>query len=112
MSSSVLAGLTLLVLGESHMSLVDHLTEPLNAALVAKGAKVYSIGACSAGAADWLVARNVDCGAVQRDAGKLELKGSDATTTPVKQLIDIHKPDVVVLVIGDTMASYDKPAFP
>lgn len=45
MSSSVLAGLSLLVLGESHMSLANHLTEPLNAALVAKGAKVQSIGA-------------------------------------------------------------------
>jgi len=27
-------------------------------------------------------------------------------------LIAKNKPDVVVLVIGDTMASYDKPAFP
>ena len=32
-TASVLAGLTILVLGESHMSLADHLTEPLNAKL-------------------------------------------------------------------------------
>jgi hypothetical protein len=112
MSSSVLAGLTLLVLGESHMSLANHLTEPLNAALVAKGAKVHSIGACGASAADWLTTKKVDCGAVQDNAGKLLLKGSGASTTPIKQLIAQNKPDVVVLVIGDTMASYDKPAFP
>lgn len=112
MSSSVLAGLTLLVLGESHMSLANHLTEPLNAALVAKGAKVHSIGACGASAGDWLITKKVDCGSVQDDTGKLELQGSSATTTPVKELIATHKPDVVVLVIGDTMASYDKPAFP
>lgn len=112
MSASVLAGLTLMVLGESHMSLANHLTEPLNAALVAKGAKVHSIGACGASAADWLITKKVDCGAVQDGTGKLLLKGSGATTTPIKELIAKNKPDVVVLVIGDTMASYDKPAFP
>ncbi|WP_071871587.1 SGNH/GDSL hydrolase family protein [Atopomonas hussainii] len=112
MPASVLAGLSLLVLGESHMSLNNHLTQPLNAALVEKGANVYSIGACGASAADWLVTKKVDCGAVQKNKEKLKLNGSGATTTPIKQLIATHKPDVVVLVIGDTMASYDKPAFP
>lgn len=112
MASSVLAGLSLLVLGESHMSLENHLTEPLNAALLEKGAKVLSIGACGASAADWLVAKKVDCGAVKDGDGPLQIKGSDTTTTPVTELIATHKPDVVVLVIGDTMASYDKPAFP
>lgn len=112
MSASALAGLSLLVLGESHMSLANYLTEPLNAALVAKGANVYSIGACGASAADWLVTKKVDCGSEQKNAGKLVIKGREATTTPIKDLIATHKPDVVVLVIGDTMASYDKPAFP
>lgn len=109
---SVLAGLTLLVLGESHMSLQNHLTEPLNAALVAKGAQVHSIGACGASAADWLTTKKVDCGAEQQGTGKLLIKGREATTTPIKDLIAKEKPDVVVLVIADTMASYDKPAFP
>ncbi|TBU72070.1 cell division protein FtsQ [Pseudomonas daroniae] len=112
MSSSVLAGLTLLVLGESHMSLENHLTEPLNAALVAKGASVHSIGACGASAGDWLVAKKLDCGAELKGTGKLLIKGREASTTPIKQLIAQEKPDVVVLIIGDTMASYDKPAFP
>ena len=44
-AASILAGLSILVLGESHMSLADHLTEPLNAKLVQMGAKVHSIGA-------------------------------------------------------------------
>ena len=112
MATSVLAGLTLLVLGESHMSLAQHLTEPLNTALVDKGANVVSIGACGASAADWLVAKKVDCGGEMRNAGKLLVKGNDASTTPIQELIKKEKPDVVVLVIGDTMASYDKPAFP
>lgn len=112
MPSSPLAGLTLLVLGESHMSLQNHLTEPLNAALTQKGAIVHSIGACGASAGDWLIIKKVDCGAELKGTGKLLIKGREATTTPIKDLIAKNKPDVVVLVIGDTMASYDKPAFP
>ena len=112
MPSSALAGLTLLVLGESHMSLQNHLTEPLNAALVQKGAIVHSIGACGASAGDWLITKKLDCGAEQKGTEKLLIKGHEATTTPIKELIAAEKPDVVVLIIGDTMASYDKPVFP
>jgi len=100
------------VLGESHMSLADHLTEPFNAAVVAKGGHAHSIGACGASPGDWLVTKKVDCGAEQHDDGKLQIKGREATTTPVKTLIAQYKPDVVVLVMGDTMGSYDKPVFP
>ncbi|QBP74655.1 SGNH/GDSL hydrolase family protein [Herbaspirillum huttiense] len=111
-AASILAGLSILVLGESHMSLADHLTEPLNAKLVQMGAKVHSIGACGASAGDWLTTKKVDCGAEQIDNGKIQIKGRDASTTPIAELIAKDKPDLVVLVIGDTMASYDKPAFP
>jgi len=111
-TASVLAGLTILVLGESHMSLANHLTEPLDANLTRQGAIVHSIGACGASAGDWLITKKVDCGAEQRGTGKIEIKGRDATTTPIGQLIAKDKPDVVVVIIGDTMASYDKPSFP
>jgi len=112
MAASVLAGLTLLVLGESHMSLENYLTEPLNAKLTQQGAVVHSIGACGASAGDWLISKKVDCGAEQQGTSKIQIKGREATTTPIATLIGKYKPDLVVLVIGDTMASYDKPAFP
>lgn len=94
------------------MSLQSYLTEPLNAALNPKGALVHSIGVCGATAGDWLITKKADCGAELKGTGKLLIKGREATTTPIKQLIAADKPDVVVLVIGDTMASYDKPALP
>jgi len=112
MPSSVLAGMTLLVLGESHMSLADHLMEPLQANLTRQGAIVHSIGACGASAGDWLITKKVDWGAEQKGDGKIVIKGREASTTPIKDLIAADKPDLVVLVIGDTMASYDKPVFP
>ncbi|MBX9913512.1 MAG: SGNH/GDSL hydrolase family protein [Pseudomonadaceae bacterium] len=112
MPASALAGLTLLVLGESHMSLTDHLMEPLHSNLTKQGASVHSIGACGASAADWLIAKKVDCGADRKGNGAMLVKGADASTTPIKTLIAADKPNLVVIIIGDTMASYDKPAFP
>jgi len=108
-AASVLAGLTLLVIGESH---VNHLMEPLNANLVKQGANVHSIGACGASAADWLTTKQVNCGSEQTNNESSRTKGRDATTTPVADLIVKYKPDLIVIIIGDTMASYDKPAFP
>jgi len=109
-TASVLVGLTLLVIGESHM---NDLMEPLNASLVKQGASVHSIGACGANAGDWLTTRQVDCGgAEQTNTARIKIKGPEATTTPVAELIGTYKPDLVVIVIGDTMAAYDKPAFP
>ena len=110
-TASVLAGLTILVIGESHMSLADHLSEPLDAKLTQQGAIVHSIGACGASAGDWLITKKVDCGAEQRGTNKIQIKGRDATTTPISELIAKDKPDLVLIVIGDTMASYDKPSF-
>lgn len=92
MPASALAGLTLLVLGESHMSLADHLMEPLNADLTRQGAIVHSIGACGASAGDWLITKKVDCGAEQKGTAKIEIKGRDATTTPIAELIAKDKP--------------------
>ena len=113
MPVSAIAGLTLLVLGESHLSFPDHLLDPLQANLTAQGAKVHTLGACGAGAADWIVPKKVDCGAEQLPGGKPQVFGKNAmSTTPVKDLIAKDKPDLVVIIIGDTMASYPDPQFP
>ena len=95
------------------MSFPDHLLDPLQANLTAQGAKVHTIGACGAGAADWVVPKKVDCGAEQLPGGKPQVFGKNAmSTTPVKDLIAKDKPDLVVIIIGDTMASYPDPQFP
>jgi hypothetical protein len=112
MALSVLAGLSILVLGESHLTISGSLIESLHDELNKQGAAVHSIGACGASAQDWLVKKTVDCGADRVGTGKAVVRGPDATTTPISQLIATDKPDLVVLVIGDTMASYDKEAFP
>lgn len=109
MAASTLLGLTFLIIGESHMSLPGYLLDPLHDSLTKQGAIVYSVGACGASAGDWLKKTPVPCGAERSGNGKTIYKGRDATTTPIKELIATDKPDVVVVIIGDTMASYGKP---
>jgi len=111
-SASILAGLTLLVIGESHMTVPGFLREPLHASLTAQGAKVHSIGACGASPSRWLKAQPVDCGADQAGAGAPVVKSHKGfSTTAITDLIRTDKPDLVVVIIGDTMGSYDKPSF-
>ncbi|OZI70840.1 SGNH/GDSL hydrolase family protein [Bordetella genomosp. 12] len=113
MLTSTLAGLSLLVIGESHLTLNNHLREPLQQALLAQGAAhVHTVGACGASPARWLKATPVDCGADQVDNKPVVLMGKEARTTPIAELIQKDKPDVVVVIIGDTMGSYTKPVFP
>ncbi|GAA0509204.1 SGNH/GDSL hydrolase family protein [Pigmentiphaga sp. GD03639] len=112
MSLSILAGLSLLILGESHLTITGSLIDALHDDLTRQGAKVHSIGACGASAQDWLVQKKVDCGADRVGKGRPVIRGADASTTPISTLIAADKPDVVVIIIGDTMASYDKSAFP
>jgi len=109
LSTASLVGLTFLVIGESHMSLPSYLINPLHDDLTKQGAKVYSIGACGASAGDWLKKGSVPCGAERTGNEKAIFKGRNATTMPITELITADQPDVVVVIIGDTMASYGKP---
>jgi len=109
LSAASLIGLTFLVIGESHMSLPTYLINPLHDDLTKQGAKVFSVGACGASAGDWLIKKTVSCGADRVGNQKGEFKGRDATTTPIAELIAKDKPDVIVVILGDTMASYGKP---
>lgn len=112
MAASTLAGIAILIIGESHMSFPNYLINPLFDDLTRKGAVVHAVGACGASAGDWLKTISVPCGADRHGKGEASFKGRDATTTPIRQLIQEDKPDVVVVIIGDTMASYDKEVFP
>lgn len=111
--SLLLAGLTVLVLGESHMSMNDHLISTLPDNLVMQGAHVYSYGACGASAGDWLTSKSVPCSGFRVDDGTVKERPADiARTQPVGTLIDKHHPNLIVLVIGDTMASYGTTPMP
>lgn len=107
-----LAGLSILMIGDSHLASPSNLTGPLNDKLLDSGAEVHSLGVCGAHAGDWTkVTKGICGGAERRGRAKATLVGSTAATVPVKQLIAKEKPDLLVVVMGDTIAGYDKPTF-
>jgi hypothetical protein len=112
-NSTPLSGVTILVLGESHMSINNYLVSDLPNDLVEEGAKVFSYGACGASAGDWLKVKSVPCGASRVDTGPVRERPADiARTEPITKLIAKHHPNLILLIMGDTMASYDNKEIP
>ena len=111
--NTLLAGLVVMVIGESHMSLNDHLISTLPDDLAQQGAKVVSFGACGASAGDWLKAKSVPCSGFRIDTGPVRERPADiAATQPIGKLLDKYHPNLLVVVIGDTMASYGTTPMP
>ncbi len=111
---SLLAGLTILIIGDSHLATPDYLIGSLQNELMSQGAKqVHTIGVCGSTPSEWLVATPGACGGAERKGkGKAVVLGKAAATVPIAQLLAADKPDLVMLVFGDTMAGYTKPSFP
>ena len=111
-TSSLLAGLTILIIGDSHLATPDFLLNPLHDALSRQGAQVHSLGICGANAGDWLKATPSPCGGAERRGTAEATVLVGASTRPIGDLLDNDKPSLILIVMGDTMASYDKPSFP
>jgi hypothetical protein len=117
MVSSLLAGLVVLVIGDSHLATPGYLITTLHDELTQGGAQVYSYGACGMNAGDWVKATKFSspsCNAASRE-GKGPIKvvaGAKASTVAYADLVAQVKPDLVVVVIGDTMAGYMQDSLP
>lgn len=108
-----LNGVKILLLGESHMAINGFLISSLPDELVQQGAEVFTYGACGASAGDWLTAKSVPCSGYRKDLGPIRERPADiAKTIPIDKLIEKHHPDLLLLVMGDTMASYDNKIIP
>lgn len=108
-----LTGLNILVLGESHMSINNYLISSLPDELTQQGAQVESFGACGASAGDWLKTKSVPCSGFRIGTGPVRERPADiASTQPIDQLLNKYHPNLLLLVMGDTMASYDDKTIP
>lgn len=106
--SSALAGLTLLIIGDSHLvypgSLITHLHDNMQQ----QGARVFTYSACGVPAGAWVEPRTVPCGTATR-LGREPFRRNDARDArswAVDELIQRHRPNFVLITIGDTMAAY------
>ncbi|EFG83225.1 SGNH/GDSL hydrolase family protein [Novacetimonas hansenii] len=107
--SALLAGLTLLIIGDSHVAFKDSLLSVLPDEFSRQGAKVVTYGVCSATAADWVVPNpNNGCGATQR-IGDEPVRAPDmkpVAPPEVTGLIAKWHPNAIMVILGDTMGAY------
>lgn len=112
MALSILAGLSILMIGDSHLATPNYLIGTLHDNLVQQGAQVHTLGICGSNPGDWLKRMPSDCGGAERKGKNPAVTlGKDAATQPIAQMIATDKPDLVLVVMGDNLASYDKPSF-
>jgi hypothetical protein len=112
--NALLAGLAILVIGDSHMVTRDYLITTLHDELVAQGATVSSYGMCGTNAGDWVYKSTVSCGRAERH-GKAAPQIDRQPRAPgwtIDELIAANHPNLVVVEIGDTMAGYGQKDFP
>ncbi len=109
-----LAGLVVLVLGDSHMASHDYLISSLHDALVAEGASVHSYGMCGASADAWLQRTTVSCGRAERHdkAAPVADIGKQNYTWQINDLIAKHHPNLVIVEAADAMGGYGSPQLP
>ncbi|WP_019937769.1 SGNH/GDSL hydrolase family protein [Bordetella sp. FB-8] len=112
MIASVLAGLSILMIGDSHLSSPGYLIDSLQDRLIADGAQVHTLGVCGSNPGDWVSSVPGTCGGAKRSGKAPLIKLSNAKTVPVDQLIAADKANLVVIVLGDTISGYGKDDFP
>ena len=104
----LIAGLTVLVLGASHLAKPTYLIKTLHDELTDRGAVVHSLGVCGVMPSAWLGATPSRCGGAERiEAEPMVLSlASAAQTKPLQALLQASKPDLVIIVMGDNLANY------
>jgi hypothetical protein len=110
----MLSGLSILVIGSSHLASPGYLVSSLHDNLQNAGAQVHTIGVCGLTPGAWLQSTHGLCGGAER-VGKGPLRLSinrSSKTTSITQLVETEKPNLVLIVMGDTLAGYAEPYFP
>lgn len=104
----LLNGVSILIIGASHLTYPGTLITTLNDALQSKGAQVHTLGVCGVTPSQWTLSAKGNCGAAERTgSGPIKLKiGSKAETVPIRKLLEIEKPALLIIVMGDTLADY------
>jgi hypothetical protein len=101
--NGALAGLVILVIGDSHMVFMG---SPLHEALEQQGAVVNTYGMCGAMAGDWLTRTTTQCSSERHDNGPAVLKSRSSPSWLLTDLIAKDHPNLIVVELGDNMAGY------
>lgn len=112
---TLLAGVTLLILGDSHVAFKDSLLSVLPEAYESMGAKVVTYGVCSSSPIGWVKGpKDTGCGGTIR-TGTGPIDDPFAATFPfpdITSLINTLQPTAVMFIYGDTIGGYTADPFP
>lgn len=115
MIKSALAGLVILIIGDSHIANKDFLLSSLQDALVGQGAIVHSYGVCGSQPRDWVLETELSCGRAERHNADEPIvdHSPKVKTWSLKKLIEEHHPNLLIVELGDNMGGYGVlPALP
>ncbi len=114
MASLALAGLTILMLGDSHFATQGYLVTTLQDRLIRQGAHVTTYAACGEPTGIWVSGGAASCGAAMRvQSGPVQADhGKTAHVPSFDQIIAAVHPNLVIIGAGDTMAGYGQAQFP
>jgi hypothetical protein len=112
--NGALAGLTILVLGDSHMAGPAYLISSLHEALMGQGASVHSFGMCGANPDAWMEKTTVSCGRAERHENQPTQadNGKQAYTWQISDLLTKYHPNLVIVESADAMGGYGSPELP
>jgi hypothetical protein len=112
--NGTLAGLVILVLGDSHMAGREYLVSSLHDALEDAGASVQTYGMCGASADAWMQRTTVACGTAERHDRNppIVTQNKQQFTWSINDLLQKHHPNLVIVEAADAMAGYGSPQMP
>ena len=110
--AGALAGLAILVIGDSHMASPDNLVTTLHNTLMNEGAEVSTYAMCASMPGDWIYRVTAPCRAERHGNRSATFADGVAPTWVVSDLIAQNHPDLVIVELADTIAGYDKAELP
>ena len=108
MVNAALAGLIVLIIGDSHLANKDFLLSSLQDALLSQGASVHSYGVCGSQPHDWVAQTELSCGRAERHNADEPIidKSAKVKTWSLDKLIKQIHPNLLIVELGDNMAGY------
>ena len=106
--NGALAGLAILIIGDSHIAGMGYFNNPLHDSLLSQGATVNTFGVCGAIPGDWVVPEKAVCGRGERHNGDPAQLSTDGKLPgwSLPALLSRYKPNLLIVSMGENLAGY------
>jgi hypothetical protein len=107
-----LLGLKILMLGASHLATPGYFGTVLHNQLADQGAVVHTVAVCGAFPSHWILPDEGNCGSLEKTGNNpAEFRlGKSPKTKSYLELVALDSPNLVILVMGDSVANYVAPS--